>query len=76
MPRPDSQLFNFAHNITVLRQQHGLSKTAMAKLLHTSVRTLTRMENQEVPRGIGTELLYHAAEQFGFRAYELLEMWL
>ena len=76
MPKSDSQLLNFAHNITVLRRQHGLSKTALAKQLHTTVRTITRLENQDVPRGMGVEVLFYAAERFGFHAYELLEMWL
>ena len=76
MIKPDSQLLNFAHNLTVLRQQHGLSKTALAKQLHTTVHTLTCLENQDVPRGMGVEVLFYAAERFGFHAYELLEMWL
>ena len=69
----ENQLLNFAHNVIVLRRQKGLSKTAMARLLHTSVRTINRLENGEFPRGLGVEILFHAHEHFSILPHLLLE---
>ena len=63
---------NLCHNLTLLRQQHGLSKRAMAAILHVSVRTLNSIEAGRVPRGMSPNPLFYAAAHFGVRASELL----
>lgn len=68
----DSQLLNFAHNVAVLRQRHGLTKTAMAHLLHISVKTLTRLESGDIPRGLSVDVLFHAYVHFGIPPRKLL----
>ena len=69
----DNQLLNFAHNVTVLRREKGLSKTAMARLLHTSVRTINRLEGGEFPGGLGVEILFYVYEHFSILPHVLLE---
>lgn len=74
--KSDAQLLNLTHNLTVLRQQHGLTKTAMARLLHTSVRTITRLENNEIPRGLSASILVYAHTHFHVPPHKLLSEYL
>lgn len=68
----DLQLHNFASNIRALRQRAGLTKTAMARILHTSVRTVSRLEKGEIPVRLSAEVLFHAGQYFDIPAHKLL----
>ncbi len=70
--KTDEQLLNLTHNLAVLRQQHGLTKAAMARLLHTSVRTISKLENDEIPRGLAVSILYDVHIHFGIPPHKLL----
>ena len=69
----DGSVFaNLCHNLTLLRQQHKLSKRTMAAILHVSTRTLNSIEAGCIPCGMGAEPLFYAAAHFGIRASDLL----
>lgn len=70
--RSDEQLANFVHNIVTLRRAHGLSKRAMAKILHISLYSLNQMGNGHFPPHLGVEALVFAAIHFRIPAHELL----
>ena len=70
--RDCTEFSNLCHNLTLLRQQHRLSKRSMTAILHVSSRTLNSIEAGRIPRGMGAEPLFHAAAYFGIRASDLL----
>lgn len=74
--KSDAQLINLTHNLTFLRRQHGLTKTAMARLLHTSVRTITRLENNEIPHRLSASVLFYAHMHFLIPPHKLLSEYL
>ena len=45
-----SELKHFCETVSDLRQKHGLSKTAMAKILGISPSSLKKLENGVMPR--------------------------
>ena len=65
---------NLCHNLTVLRQQHKLSKRVMMAILHVSSRTLNAIESGRIPRGMTPEPIFHAAAYFRMRASDLLRL--
>lgn len=70
--RSDEHLSNFVHNIFILRRSHGLSKRAMAEILHISLYSLNQIEKGQLPPHLGVEALIFAAIHFRIPAHELL----
>lgn len=62
----------FFHNIRVLRKQHQLSKTKMAKILGISVSTLNKLENGEMPPRLNMSVFYRIHRHFGITPSEIL----
>lgn len=54
----------FMKNLRWLRQKHGLSKCQMAKLLHVSMRTLDKIEREELPLHSGVQVIFNACSAF------------
>ena len=60
----EEQYQNLSHNIRVLRKTHGLSRTAMARRLHVTTRTLDSLEAGVIPDRVGVLLLYYLQYHF------------
>ena len=61
-------------NIRYLRQYYGLSRTAMAKKLHISLKNLDLLEAGIFPQRIGICFLYHACQAFGIHQKDLVSI--
>ena len=59
-------------NVRFLRQQHGLSRTAMAKRLHITLKNLDSLESGIFPERIHVGFFFHAHEAFGIPPRDLL----
>ena len=53
----DSELKHFCETVSDLRQKHGLSKTAMAKILGISPSSLNNLEDGVMPRISSTVMI-------------------
>ena len=58
-------------NIRYLRAAHGLSRTAMARRLHITIKTLDAMEAGIFPERTGIQLLFHVFQAFGVSPSQL-----
>ena len=65
-----SELKHFCETVSDLRQKHGLSKTAMAKILGISSSSLNKLENGVMPR-ISSEVVFRLMEYFHVSAEEV-----
>lgn len=68
----EEQLKNVCHNVRVLRARHGLSRSAMAKRIHVSLKTLDSLESGLYPDRCGICLLFHIQQAFGIPPRENL----
>ena len=59
-------------NIRFLRQTHRLSRTAMAKKLHITLKNLDSLESGVFPERIHVGFFFHAHESFGIPPRDLL----
>lgn len=74
VPHDDDQLNTFIHNLTVLRQRHGLSLKAMAEILHTSPYTLRKLEKGEITSNLYADSIFYAREYFHISIRELFNV--
>lgn len=63
---------NVCANIRYLRKQHGLSRTAMARKLHITVKTLDLLEAGTFPERINIGLFFCVQKVFGVSPKRLL----
>ena len=70
--RPDNNLYitNFCRNIARLRREHGYSITRMAKLLHSTPKTLRAIERGELPKRVSVILMVRIHKVFGLSPNE------
>ena len=61
----------FCNNIKLLRSANGLSKTAMAKKLHITTKTLTSIEKGVCPPHTSAKIIFHASKAFGIHPKNL-----
>lgn len=54
----------FTHNIISLRRKAGLSKKAMAALLHISIYSLNQLEKGQIPPRMSCEVLLEIHQHF------------
>ena len=59
-------------NIRFLRQKHGLSRTAMAKRLHITLKNLDSLEADIFPERIHVGFFFHVHQAFGVPPRDLL----
>ena len=64
-----SELKHFCETVSDLRQKHGLSKTAMAKILGISPSSLNKLENGVMPR-ISSEVVKVFGSVLGKEAWD------
>ncbi len=55
----------FCKNIKRLREQHHLSKTAMANKLHIGIRTLNALESGVIPPRLEANIILYIHKDFG-----------
>ena len=60
------------HNIRVLRKRHGLSRTAMARRIHVSLKTLDSLEAGIFPKRIRIGFFFHVERAFGISPQKML----
>lgn len=65
---------NACDNIRYLRRKHGLSRTAMARKLHVTVKTLDSLEAGLIPPRISITFLYYIHREFGISPEQLLRV--
>lgn len=63
---------NVCRNIRYLRQINRLSRTAMAKKLHITLKTLDILESGVFPERINISLFFHVNQAFGITPKMLL----
>ena len=63
---------NVCDNIRHLRMRHGLSRTAMARRLHVSLKTLDALESGNFLERVGVNFLFYVHDAFGISPKELL----
>jgi len=66
-----SEIARFCSNIRALREREGLSKAAMAKRLHISVRTLTCLERGELPPRLDCCIIFAICDEFDISISDL-----
>ena len=71
IPPDDAQLNNLIHNLTVLRQRHGLSQRRMAAVLHTTPYTLRLLEKGVISSHLYVDALFYACDHFQISIREL-----
>ena len=67
----DLDLSIFCENIVFLRKHNNYSKTKMAKLLGTSIKSLNSIENGKVPKKLGCRILDNIYINFGILPKEI-----
>ena len=67
----EEKLLALCANIRYLRRTHGLSKRKMASILGIGVNTLTALENDIVPRRLGSSVLVRASQYFMIPSHAL-----
>ena len=67
-----NEINNLCINVKFLRRKHGLSKTAMAKILGISPSSLNKLENGVMPR-ISSEVVIRLMGYFHISAEEVFE---
>ena len=65
-----NEINNFCVNVKLLRRKHGLSKTAMAKILGISPSSLNKLENGVMPR-ISSEVVIRLMGYFHISTEEV-----
>ena len=65
------QCKNFCDNIAILRKRNNLSYSKMAKILHTSVKSLKSIENGVVPKRVSVDIVIYASKFFKCKAANL-----
>ena len=63
---------NICHNIRFLRRKYGLSRTAMARRIHVTIKTLDSMEAGVIPDRIGIYFLYYVQQAFDIAPQDLM----
>lgn len=66
-------LKNFCINVKNIRIWNGISLTAMAKTAGMALSTLKRIEQGDLPHGVGINQAGRIARHFGCQVYELFE---
>lgn len=61
----------FCRNVEYLRVKNGLSLTAMAQMIHTSIHSLKRMEAGEIPDHMTASIILDLAAHFHLHPYRL-----
>ena len=59
-------------NICYLRKKHGLSRTAMARKLHITTKTLDLLESGIIPEYVYIDFLFHIQKDFGISPTQML----
>ncbi|MGN0968016.1 MAG: hypothetical protein ACI4O3_01990 [Oscillospiraceae bacterium] len=67
----EEKLLALCANLRYLRRTHELSKRKMAGILGVGVHTITALENDIVPRRLGSSALVRASQYFMIRTDEL-----
>lgn len=62
---PDPYLQIFCENMRCLRKRENLSRTAMAKRLGVSVKTLDAIESGVLPQNTTVRIFFRAHQAFG-----------
>ncbi len=63
---------SFCNNISVLRIRNGLSKKKMAQIMGISVKTLSLLENNILPRRLKCGALIKIHDYFGILPSEIM----
>ena len=63
---------NICHNIRWLRAHHGLSRSAMARKLHITVKSLDLLEAGVIPQRIRIDFLFFAQQAFNIPVKNLV----
>ena len=67
----DLQLQAFGENVRRLREESGLSRTALAKKLHISPKALQNLENGIVGPRMGVDVIFRLMQIFHVPSAEL-----
>lgn len=62
--KDQSDIANFLHNVALLREERGLSRRTMAKLLGISPATLVKMEAGILPPRLSVEVIFRVWKFF------------
>lgn len=63
---------NVCSNIRYLRRKHGLSRTAMAKKIHITVKNLDSLESGFFPERISIQFFFNIEQAFGISPKTML----
>ena len=69
----ETNLNNFANNISYLRKHYGISKKRMSELLGISTATLNKIENGILPKRLSVEILYNIECNFRISPGEIFD---
>lgn len=61
----------FCGNVKILREQHGLTKSEMARIMGVSPASLRRIEAGELPKHLSAGVALRLAGLFGLEPYQL-----
>lgn len=62
----------FCKNVSYLRQFNSLSRTAMARIMGLTVKTLDRIKEGDIPQRTNIKALYNLHRYFGLSPQDLL----
>lgn len=69
MKKQDEEIF--CNNIRVLRRQHKLKKEEMARILHISVSSLSKLEAGRIPPRLSVEVIFFIYQYFHIRPADM-----
>lgn len=64
-------LTTFCNNVIFLRAAHNISKKELATIIGVKQKTLTRIENGDVPPRLSTLVIVRLAQHFHLKMYQL-----
>ena len=61
----------FCNNIRILRRRYQLKKPQMARLLHISVASLSKLEEGEIPPRLSAEVIFFIYQHFQIKPTDM-----
>jgi len=71
--KTDKELLVLMKNIKYLRIRNGLTKKEMAKIIGVGIKSLNKIEKEELPKRFTVKILYRIYEHFGILPSKQLE---
>ena len=62
----------FIHNVSSIRKKYGLTQKEMAKIMHISISSLSRLEKGMIPKKMMLEAVFCLSDYFNIPCHRLV----